>query len=95
MASTHLAFRQQPREYLTGLKVPIEYGLGIQRGRLLRVSHGSSGVDGSYVVRRVTHDFNAAETTVEVGDYDWAPRDDKDLLARLAQRIQQMSKEAG
>src|SRR5660397_4526 len=95
VASTHLAFRQQPREYLTGLKVPIEYGLGIQRGRLLRVSHGSSGVDGSYVVRRVTHDFNAAETTVEVGDYDWAPRDDKDLLARLAQRIQQMNKESG
>src|SRR5680860_516120 len=95
VAATHLAFRQRPREYLTGLKVPIEYGLGIQRDRMIAVIHSSSGINGNYVVRRIQHDFSAGETTIEVGDFDWAPRDDKDLLVRLAQRIQQMGKELG
>lgn len=94
VADATLALRQSPRYRLTGLKVPLRYGLGIQRGQLVRVTVPRASIaDANYAVRRVEHDFGANTTTIDVGEYT-TPRDQEEALVRLAEITAKIEKEA-
>jgi len=95
VATEQLAFRRQERVYVSGLKVRLADGLKLDRGHLLAISHARSGLSGWYPIRKITHDFKAAETTVEIGDYSLSPRTAGDLAVRTASALAQMRKEKG
>ena len=95
VASDQLAFRRQERVYVTGLKVRLADGLKLDRGHLLAISHAKSGLSGWYPIRKISHDFGAAESTIEIGDYSLAPRTMEDLAVRTASGLAQIRKEKG
>ena len=95
VASEQLAFRRQERVYVTGLKVRLADGLKLDRGHLLAISHAKSGLSGWYPIRRITHNFGSAESTIEIGDYSLAPRTMEDLAVRTASGLAQLRKEKG
>lgn len=94
VADAHLALRQSPRYRLSGLKVPLRYGLGIQRGQKVQVTIPRAALaSGTYAVRRVEHDFGANISTIDVGEYS-TPRDQEEALVRLAEITAKLEKEA-
>jgi len=94
VADAQLAFRQAKRHYISGLRVPIESGMLITRANLLQVQHELAGINASYPVRRIVHDFKTQETSIEVGDYSISPQDQDGLFFALAKAVSQMKKEA-
>jgi|LSQX01.2.fsa_nt_gb hypothetical protein len=94
VAALQIAARQVERWTVTGLQIPLRWGLGIQRGTCVQVVVPRAGINGSYPVRRLIHDFGpAALTTVDVGEYHMA-RTAEDAEIRLALKIERLEKEA-
>lgn len=93
VAALVLAARQEPRYKLMGLKVLLRHGLGIQRGQRVRVKIPRAGIDASFPVRRLEHDFKAKTTTIDVGDYH-ASRTTEDALVRVVMLLAQLEKES-
>jgi hypothetical protein len=93
VAASHLALRKSERKSLAGLKVPLRYGLGIERGTLVHVYIPRAGIDDAYAVRRVEHDFGSNTTTVDVGEYA-AARDEMSALVGLVKQLAKVEKEA-
>jgi len=94
VADAQLAFRQTKRYYITGLRIPIEYGLLVTRAKLLKIEHEMSGVSAEYPVRKIVHDFKSQETTIEVGDYSINPQDADSLFMQLAKAVSVLKKTA-
>ncbi len=93
LATSQLAFRREERVYLTGLKVALKDGLKLSRANLVAVHHVPSGVTGWYPIRKVSHDFTAAVSTVDVGDYAIGPKTSGDLAVQTALALSQLKKE--
>jgi len=93
VAALILLTRQLERYVVSGLAVPLRYGLGIQRGDTVRVKMPRAGINAAYPVRRLQHDFSSNITTIDVGEYQ-APRTAEDVNVKLALMLAQLEKEA-
>ena len=93
VAPLALAAAVAERVKVTGLAVDLDAGLGIVRGVKVPTVVPRAGVDGSYPVRRITHDFGAFTTTVELGEYQ-SPKSDQEAIVALAQLLQKLQKES-
>jgi len=94
VAALHLAVRQEERTKITGLQVPLRYGLGIERGCEVSVTIPRAGITAqSYPVRKLSHDFKSNVTTVDVGDYHQA-QTAEDAQVELALLLAKLEKEA-
>lgn len=92
VAAAQLALLQEERVRLTGLPVPLRYGLGIQRGQKVKVAIPRAEVSAVLAVRRIEHDFRANVTTIDVGEYQ-APRDAEAAILEIAKHVNQLEKE--
>ena len=92
VAAAQLERRGSKLYRLTGLPVPLRYGLGIQRGQRVSVTIPRLNLTGDYPVLRVEHDFGAVRTLVDIGEYV-APRTDDDAVIEARKRIAQLEKE--
>lgn len=92
VADAALAFRKVERYAISGLSVRLSDGIKIDIGDMVAVSHALSGIDGWYPVRRITHDFAADVSTLDVGDVD-RPPDDESLMVKIAADLEAVKKD--
>ena len=93
IAAAKLALLQEERITLSGLKVSLADGLKLQRGQRVGVQIDRLGLNLTLPVRELSFDLAAATCDVVLGDF-WEPRTDQDAYLALAQKVQQIQKEA-
>lgn len=93
IAAAKLALLQEKRTTLSGLKVSIVDGLKLHRGQRVGVQIDRLGLNTTLPVRELVYDLANATCEVVLGDF-WEPRTDQDAMLAIAQKVQQIQKEA-
>jgi len=80
---------------ISGIRIPLRIGLGIERGMQVQILIPRAGISKNFPVLRLEHDFNigAARTTIEVGE-SFVPKTAEDAEVKLLRKIRQLEKEA-
>lgn len=95
IANAHLALRMDPSTQLklSGLRVRLVDGMKLARGQRVGIAIERDGIDATLPIIELTFDVAAAICEVTVGNW-WEPRTMSDHLLAIAQKVQQLEKEA-
>jgi hypothetical protein len=93
IAAAQLAIRKTEQVNLSGLVLKLEDGMKLNRGDRVGVYIERMGIDGVYPIREMQFDVANDECTITVGDF-WEPQTEQDALVAIAQKVQQLEKEA-
>lgn len=93
VAAAQLALRKDERVTLSGLRVRLEDGMKLERGQRVGVRIDRLGISTTLPIRELVFDVAGDVCEISLGDF-WEPRTDEDALVALAQKLQQLEKEA-
>lgn len=93
IANAHLVLRPSTQLKLSGLQVRLVDGMKLARGQRVGIVIERDGIDATLPIIELTYDVSAAVCEVTVGNW-WEPKTMSDYLLAIAQKVQQLEKEA-
>lgn len=93
IATSQLALRKGDKNRYSGLKVSLVDGMKLNRGEIVGLAIERLAIGVTMPIRELTFDVANDICEITVGDF-WEPQTDQDALLAIAQKLQQVQKEA-